>query len=274
MIAAVQLLLPGETARAHRHTPVAIRFIMEGDGAYTAVDGERVYMAPGDLVLTPSWAWHDHGNETDRPVVWMDGLDIPLVQFLNGMFFQLHADREFPLTRADNASTRLYGHVSLHPTWIKARPPSSPLLLYAWDRTWSSLGNLGDAEGDPHDGIALEYTNPQTGRSALPTMACWIQMLRPGERLRAHRHTGSAVYYVVRGAGETIIDRCRFAWSKGDIITLPSWALHEHANLSTRDPAVLFSIQDRPVLEALGLYREEALSDNGGHQPVTSDFSG
>ncbi len=100
MIAAVQVLLPGETARAHRHTPTAIRFIMEGEGAYTAVDGERVYMAPGDLVLTPSWAWHDHGNETGKPVVWMDGLDVPLVQFMNAMFFQLYEDaREFPLTK-------------------------------------------------------------------------------------------------------------------------------------------------------------------------------
>jgi gentisate 1,2-dioxygenase len=98
-------------------------------------------------------------------------------------------------------------------------------------------------------------------------------MLRPGERLRAHRHTGSAVYYVVQGAGETIIDGCRFAWSRGDIITLPSWALHEHANRSPRDPAVLFSIQDRPVLGALGLYREKALTENEGHQSVTSVFA-
>ena len=272
MIAAVQLLLPGETARAHRHTPVAIRFIMEGDGAYTAVDGERVYMAPGDLVLTPSWAWHDHGNETDQPVVWMDGLDIPLVQFLNSMFFQLYEEREFPLTRPHNASARLHSHAGLYPTWIKERPQSSPLLLYAWDKAWNSLDALRQAEGDPHDGIALEYTHPQTGRSVLPTMSCWIQMLRPGERLSAHRHTGSAVYYVVQGAGETIIDGCRFDWAKGDIITLPSWALHEHANSSSRDDAVLFSIQDRPVIEALGLYREEPFTDNGGHQRVVSQF--
>ena len=268
MIAAVQLLLPGETARAHRHTPTAIRFIMEGDGAYTAVDGERVYMGPGDLVLTPSWAWHDHGNETDRPVVWMDGLDVPLVQFLNAMFFQMHEAREFPLNKPHNASTRLHGHVALQPTWMKERPRSSPLLLYAWETTWKSLTALHDSAGDPHDGIALEYTHPQTGGSVLPTMGCWIQMLRPSERLRAHRHTGSAVYYVVQGAGETIIDGRRFSWSKGDIITLPSWALHEHTNLSPREVAVLFSIQDRPVLEALGLYKEEAFTENGGHQTV------
>ena len=272
MIAAVQLLLPGEVARAHRHTPTAIRFIMQGAGAYTAVDGERVYMAPGDLVLTPSWAWHDHGNETDGTVVWMDGLDVPLVQAMNAMFFQMYEIPQVPLTKPDNASTRLHGHVSLSPTWVKSRPQSSPLLLYAWETTSRSLHALRDADGDAHDGIALEYTHPQTGRSVLPTMGCWIQMLRPGERLAAHRHTGSAVYYVVEGTGETIIDGRRFVWGKGDILVLPSWALHEHANLSRQSTAVLFSIQDRPVLEALGLYREEALTDNGGHHVVASTF--
>jgi gentisate 1,2-dioxygenase len=274
MIAAVQLLLPGEIARAHRHTPTAIRFIMEGDGAYTAVDGERVVMAPGDLILTPSWAWHDHGNETDRPVVWMDGLDIPLVQALDAMFFQFYTAPQVPPSKPNNASVRLHGHAGLSPTWVRERPRSSPLLLYSWETTWPALTALGDARGDAHDGIALEYTHPQTGRSLLPTMACWIQMLRPGERLAAHRHTGSAVYYVVRGAGETIIDGCRFAWGQGDILTLPSWALHEHANVSGREPAVLFSIQDRPVLEALGLYREETPAGDGGHQAVTSTFGG
>jgi gentisate 1,2-dioxygenase len=273
LIAAVQLLLPGEVARAHRHTPTAIRFIMEGQGAYTAVDGERVYMAPGDLILTPSWAWHDHGNESDQPVVWMDGLDVPLVQFLNAMFFQFYDSPQVPVSKPNNASGRLHGHQSLSPTWVKEKPQSSPLLLYPWDKTWHSLVTLRDFDGDKHDGIALQYTHPQTGGALLPTMACWIQMLRPGQRLKAHRHTGSAVYYVVQGTGETIIDGSRFVWAKGDIMTLPSWALHEHANLSTRDTAVLFSIQDRPVLEALGLYREETITDNDGHQTVTSTFA-
>jgi gentisate 1,2-dioxygenase len=167
----------------------------------------------------------------------------------------------------------LHGRAGLAPTWVKERPRSSPLLLYSWDTTWHALQALGDVDGDPHDGLALQYTHPQTGGAVLPTMACWIQMLRPGERSRAHRHTGSAVYYVVRGDGETIIDGCRFAWGKGDVIALPSWALHEHANRSTDEPAVLFSIQDRPVLEALGLYREEPLADGGGHQAVTSTFA-
>jgi gentisate 1,2-dioxygenase len=246
---------------------------MEGSGAYTAVDGERVYMEPGDLILTPSWAWHDHGNETKERVVWMDGLDIPLIQSVEAMFFQFYSARQVAAERPPNASKQLYGHTHLGPTWIKEKPKSSPLLLYSWDRTWEALNALRDHEGSSFDGIALEYRHPQTGGSVMPTMACWAQMLRPGEATKAHRHTGSAVYYVVRGQGATVIDGKRFDWAKGDILALPPWALHEHLNASSSDEAVLFSIQDTPVLQALGLYHEEALSEKGGHQEVTSTFS-
>jgi gentisate 1,2-dioxygenase len=272
LIAAVQVLLPGEVARAHRHTPTAIRFIIEGTGAYTAVDGERVYMAPGDLILTPSWAWHDHGNETRERVVWMDGLDIPLIQSLEAMFFQFYTARQVPATRPANASQQLHGHTHLSPTWVKEKPQSSPLLLYSWDRTWEALNALRRHEGSAFDGIALEYRHPQTGGPVLPTMSCWAQLLRPGETTKAHRHTGSAVYHIVQGEGATIIDGQRFIWSKGDIIALPPWALHEHANGSETEDAVLFSIQDTPVLHALGLYYEETLGENGDHQEITSTF--
>jgi gentisate 1,2-dioxygenase len=273
LIAAVQVLLPGEVARAHRHTPTAIRFIIEGTGAYTAVDGERVYMAPGDLILTPSWAWHDHGNETSERVVWMDGLDIPLIASLEAMFFQFYQAMQVPATRPANLSKHLHGHTHLGPTWVKEKSQASPLLLYSWDRTWEALSALRDHEGSAFDGVALEYRHPQTGGPVMPTMACCAQLLRPGEHTKAHRHTGSAVYHVVQGEGMTIIDGQRFSWSKGDIIALPPWALHEHANSSTSEDAVLFSIQDVPVLQALGLYYEETLTDNGGHQEVTSTFA-
>jgi gentisate 1,2-dioxygenase len=272
LIAAVQILLPGEVARAHRHTPTAIRFIIEGTGAYTAVDGERVYMAPGDLILTPSWAWHDHGNETKERVVWMDGLDIPLIASIEAMFFQFYTAEQVAPTRPPNASKQLFGHPHISPTWVKEKPKSSPLLLYSWDQTWQALNELRDHEGSPFDGIALEYRHPQTGGPVMPTMACCAQLLRPGEHTKAHRHTGSAVYHVVNGEGFTIINGQRFTWKKGDIVALPPWALHEHANSSASADAVLFSIQDLPVLSALGLYYEEELNENGGHQEVTSTF--
>ena len=272
LIAAVQILLPGEVARAHRHTPTAIRFIIEGSGAYTAVDGERVYMEPGDLILTPSWAWHDHGNETKERVVWMDGLDIPLIASLEAMFFQFYSEEKVPERRPANSSKRLFGYGQLTPTWVKEKPKSSPLLLYSWDQTAEVLNGLRNDEGSQHDGILLEYRHPQTGGPVMPTMACFAQLLRPGEETKAHRHTGSAVYHVFKGQGSTVINGQRFDWSQGDIITLPPWALHEHANASQTEDAILFSIQDRPVLEALGLYYEEPLSENDGHQEVTSTF--
>jgi gentisate 1,2-dioxygenase len=273
LIAALQILLPGEVARAHRHTPTAIRFIIEGNGAYTAVDGERVYMAPGDLILTPSWAWHDHGNETSERVVWMDGLDIPLIASLEAMFFQLYSAPQVPTSRPANSSRQLHGHPHISPTWVKEKPQASPLLLYSWKETWAALDALRNHVGSPYDGIALEYRHPQTGGPVLPTMACFIQLLRAGERTRAHRHTGSAVYHIVQGEGTTIIDGKKFTWSKGDVIALPPWALHEHANTSDSEDAILFSIQDAPVFRALGLYHEEEFTETGGHQEVTSTFT-
>ena len=272
LIAAVQVLLPGEVARAHRHTPTAIRFIIEGHGAYTAVDGERVYMEPGDLILTPSWSWHDHGNETQERIVWMDGLDIPLIASLEAMFFQFYNEVQVPASRPVNTSKSLYGEGQLSPTWIKESSKTSPLLLYSWQQTTSALNALRNHDGSPFDGIALDYRHPQTGGPVMPTMACRVQMLRPDEHTKAHRHTGSAIYHVVKGEGATIIDGKRFNWRKGDIIAQPPWALHEHVNSSAKDDAVLFSIQDAPVLNALGLFYEEEYSENGGRQKVTSTF--
>jgi len=272
LIAAIQVLLPGEVARAHRHSPTAIRFIMDGNGAYTAVEGEKVVMQEGDLILTSNWLWHDHGNETDHTVVWMDGLDVPLVQALDAMFFEMFPDKQFPATKPLNGSESMYGHGRLSPTWVKEVPQASPLLLYSWDQTREALHALRDRDGSPYDGIALEYTHPQTGGSALPTMGCQVQMIRPGERLQARRVAGSSVFYVAEGQGHTIINGMQFLWSKGDIITLPSWALYEHTNNGAKD-AVLFSINDHPVLKTLGFFREEAMAENGGHQEITSLFS-
>jgi gentisate 1,2-dioxygenase len=273
LIAAIQVLLPGETARSHRHTPSALRFILQGSGAYTAVDGERVMMQPGDLILTPGWCWHDHGNETDEVVVWMDGLDVPLTKALNSIFFQMNPVERPPLTRPVDDSKHLYGHGRLAPTWVKEAPQWSPLMCYSWAHTREALDALRGHAGSPYEGIVLEYTHPLTGGPALPTIGCRIQLLRAGERLKARRITGSAVFLVVQGEGESVINGQRFRWGKGDILALPSWALHEHANTGAGD-AILFSISDRPVMQALGFYREETLAENGGHQAVTATFTG
>jgi gentisate 1,2-dioxygenase len=256
LIAALQVLLPGEIARAHRHSPAAIRFIISGNGAYTAVEGEKVIMHEGDLVLTPSWTWHDHGNETDETVLWMDGLDVPLTKLLNCMFFQMHDEQRADASKPVNGSKALYGHGHLAPTWVKERPNHSPLMLYSFDQTMEALHALRDREGSPHEGIALEYTNPQTGGPVTPTISCGIQMVRRGEELKARRVTGSSVFHVVQGSGRTVIDGQLFDWGRGDIIALPSWAQYAHSNTGNED-AILFSISDRPVIQALGLYRED-----------------
>jgi gentisate 1,2-dioxygenase len=258
LIAAVQVLLPGEVARAHRHSPAAIRFIIEGDGAYTAVEGEKVIMHPGDFILTPSWQWHDHGNETQETVVWMDGLDVPLTKSLNAMFFEMHKDIKASHGKPVNGSQALYGHGKLTPTWTKERPLFSPLMLYSWEQTREALHDLRNHDGSPYDGICLEYTHAQTGGPVLPTMSCRVQMIRKGEKTKAKRVTGSSVFHVVQGRGRSVINGTAFDWEKGDIIALPSWAQHDFAN-SGGEEAILFSISDRPVLDALGLYREELL---------------
>lgn len=256
LIAAVQVLLPGEVARAHRHSPAAIRFIMEGDGAYTAVEGEKVIMHPGDFILTPSWQWHDHGNETQETVVWMDGLDVPLTKSLNAMFFEMHKDIKASHHKPVNGSQALYGHGKLAPTWTKERPLFSPLMLYSWEQTLEAFHDLRNHDGSPHDGLCLQYTHAQTGGPVLPTMSCCVQMIRKGEKTKAKRVTGSSVFHVVQGRGRSVINGQGFDWEKGDIIALPSWAQHDFASTGPED-AILFSISDRPVLQALGFYREE-----------------
>jgi len=256
LIAAVQVLLPGEVARAHRHSPAAIRFIIEGRGAYTAVEGEKVIMQPGDFVLTPSWLWHDHGNETQQTVVWMDGLDVPLTRSLNAMFFEMHKDLKASHAKPVNGSKALYGHGKLTPTWTRERPLFSPLMLYSWEQTMEALHDLRNHDASPYEGISLEYTHAQTGGPVLPTMSCRVQLIRTGEKLKAKRVTGSSVFHVAQGKGRSVIEGNTFDWEKGDIIALPSWALHDFAAGGGED-AILFSISDRPVLQALGFYRED-----------------
>lgn len=265
--AALQLLLPGECAPAHRHTPTAIRWILKGEGAYTTVEGDKCYMEPGDLILTPSWTWHDHANEGTEPMVWLDGLDVPLVRYLKANFYEAFPEDQQPVMGVGE-SERRYAAGALKPAWEEPQTPYSPLWHYKWDRTYQALKSLAQVDSSPFDDVAMAYTDPSTGGPVLRTMSCWIQLIRPGVRTKAHRQTSSAVYQVYRGAGYSVIDGQRFDWSEGDFFVMPSWAWHEHANESDEE-VILFSIQDIPVLKALALYREEPYVENAGHQPVT-----
>jgi gentisate 1,2-dioxygenase len=257
LYAGMQLILPHEIARAHRHTPSALRLVVEGRGAYTAVDGERCLMEPGDLILTPSWSWHDHGNETPEPMIWLDGLDLPLLGVLDAIFTEHSASERYEITKPDDVSTRLYHQAGLRPATASEAPRFSPLLNYQWERTAAALAALPTSAATSYDDLLLEYTNPYTGGPVLPTMGCTAQYLRPGVHTQVHRHASSSVYLVISGQGYSIVDGQRFDWEHGDVFAVPSWARHEHANRSQTKVAALFAFTDAPVMQALGLYREE-----------------
>ncbi|HEX2713180.1 MAG TPA: cupin domain-containing protein [Candidatus Acidoferrales bacterium] len=253
---AIQYLLPGEVAPAHRHTPNAIRFMLRGQGAYTTVDGDKCVMRPGDLVLTPSMTWHDHGNEGTEPVIWLDGLDSPVVRYLEALSMEPYAEPRQAVGVRTGVSHSRYGSAGLRPAWSDSGERSGHLLHYRWEATHEALLRLAAVEASPFDDVMLEYMAPATGRSLLPTIGCYIQMLRPGVRTQKHRQTSSAVYIVFEGSGFTVIDDVRYDWEQGDVLVIAPGARHAHGN-EGRAPAILFSIQDVPLLRGLGLYREE-----------------
>ncbi len=231
LVLAVQYLLPGEVAPAHRHSPTAIRFMLHGQGAYTTVEGQKCPMKPGDLVVTPGQAWHDHGNEGGAPVIWMDILDWQIVRFLENLTYEPYPEHQQPALRSP-------GREIFHP----------------WSESYAALLRRAEQEPDPFDDMLLEYLDPVTGTSLRPTLGCYLQLLRPGVRTRAHRQTSCAVYRVVQGRGVTTVDEQTFEWGPGDFFVVAPRARHAHANTGT-EPAVLFSAQDVPLLKLLGLYR-------------------
>jgi gentisate 1,2-dioxygenase len=234
--ASIQVILPGEIATAHRHAATALRFIMEGEGADTIVEGEQYEMNVGDLVLTPSWTFHDHEHHGTKPMIWLDVLDISLVRSLEAVFFNPFAG---PRQAVRTTGSRLAF-------------PLAPAL--------ESFQSAAARGSDPFDDAVFEYRDPLTGGPALPTIGTALQLLRPGMRGRPHRHTGSVVYYVVRGEGTTVIDGTSYDWGRGDFFALPPWAVHAHANRSNEREALLFQVNEAPALKALGLWREEEVT--------------
>jgi gentisate 1,2-dioxygenase len=270
LTANLQMVIPGDIAPTHRHTATAIRFVIEGHGAATIVNGEPVIMHPGDLVLTPAWSWHGHINEADGPMFWMDGLDSPLIRSLRAGIQERYGEELQQPTKDPGDSSNRFS-AALKPVW--SGPSSvSPLLQYPWPETEEALHRLAKVDASPFDDVAMEYTNPLSGGHVLPTMGCWIQMLRPGIHTRAHRHMSSVAYHVFRGRGATIIDGVRLEWSQGDFISLPPRAWHEHINASVTEEAFLFSINDAPVFESLNLQHEETYERDGGRQAESSIF--
>ncbi len=253
LFAGLQLIMPGEIAPAHRHSQSALRFIIEGHGAYTAVDGERTAMQPGDFVITPSWTWHDHGNETDEPMVWLDGLDIQLVKLLNASFAEAAADDMQAIARPEGDSFARYGHNLLPVDW-RPEVKTSPVFNYPYARSREALDALGrNGDPDPYHGHKLRYVNPASGEAAMPTIGTFIQFLPAGFATQPYRSTDGTVFVAVEGEGETRIGDTVLRWGPRDIFVVPSWMPHTH---HARSEVVLFSFSDRPVQEKLGLWRE------------------
>jgi gentisate 1,2-dioxygenase len=254
LFAGLQLIMPGEVAPAHRHSQSALRFIIEGHGAYTAVEGERTMMQPGDFVITPSWTWHDHGNDADQPMVWLDGLDVPIVALFDASFAEpANADSQ-TVTRPEGDSLARYGAnmlpVDWHPT-VK----SSPVFNYPYARSREALATLArNGEADAYHGYKLRYVNPASGESAMPTIGAFMQLLPAGFASAPYRSTDGTVFVAVEGEGETVVGDTTLRWKPRDIFVVPSWHRHRHRASSE---AVLFSFSDRPVQEKLSLWREE-----------------
>lgn len=249
----MQLLLPGEKAPAHRHTPSAARIIVEGEGAYTIVNGEKCQMEQGDLILTPSGAWHDHGHDGTGPVIWLDALDLPLFVFLEGAY-AIEGERQATGNRPD-ASEVEYAAPGLLPRvpFGEARP-RFPLNRYPWRRTEEALRRLAEhtPRGEP---VEMDYVNPESGGPCLRTLGFTAVMLRPGEAQRPPLRSSSAVHHVVKGAGSSSINGESFTWKQGDTFSAPVFARMEH-HAPGAEPAFLIRVHDAPLQHKLGYYEE------------------
>lgn len=252
LYAGLQVILPGETAPAHRHTQSALRFVVEGEGAFTAVDGERVSMYPGDYIITPSWTWHDHGNAGDQPVVWLDGLDLPVVALLDAGFAEEHeADSQ---AVGAGASMARFGS-GLMPVDHKVESHTSPLFWFPYDRTRDAMFQLAKSQDvDECHGHRMRFVNPVTGGWTMPTMGTFMQMFPAGFDGAGHRSTDGQVYSVIEGCGEVRVGAETFEFGPRDHFVVPSW--HERAFRASED-TILFSFSDRPMQEALDLFREQ-----------------
>lgn len=270
--AGLQVMHPGEVASAHRHSASAIRFIMEGAGAYTVVDGHKMTLGANDFVLTPNGTWHEHGVSAEGSTcIWQDGLDIPFVNAMEANFYEVHPDLSQAVAYPVDDMTKTWGNAGLTPSGPAWKHGYSPMFKYEWVPTYEALQRYASChDGSPFDGVLMEYVNPVTNGPVMRTLGASMQLLRPGEHTRAHRHTGSYLYHVAKGQGHSVINGRRYDWRERDIFCVPSWAWHEHVNGSASDDACLFCLSDLPVMRAMSLYREQAFGEGDGHQPVTN----
>jgi len=270
---AVSIYLPGDVAPVHLHSPNASRTILSENGGYTTIEGERCEAARGDLILTPNGTWHDHGNDGETPVTWVDILDFPLLEFLDCNWI----DEDFRGERAGNEraqkpvhaggySAKLYGNGGIVPGFVSHQrgigSGTSPVFHYRGEVIREALAASRREPGDPYEGITLRFVNPATGASVFPTLDYSAQLLRPGEATRWKRETANALYTVLEGAGTTEISGKSFEWGKNDIFVVPNFLWRRHINRGDED-AILYLCSDRPLLEKIGQYRAQGRGIDG-----------
>jgi gentisate 1,2-dioxygenase len=254
LYAGIQLVIPGEVAPAHRHSQSALRFVLEGEGAHTAVGGEKTTMHYGDFVITPAWAWHDHGNQTKDPMMWLDGLDIPVIQFFDASFAENFEEDEQPIGRANGDSLARFG-ANMLPVDFEKRGLNSPVFNYPYTRSREALAQMKNQnEWDPCHGLKMKYVNPLDGGHAMPTMGTYLQLLPNGFSSARYRATDATVFVCTEGKGRSKIGDTTIEWGPKDIFVAPSWHWITH---EAESEAVLFSYSDRPVHEKLGFFREQ-----------------
>ncbi len=264
MYTAYRLNDPNEVMPPHRHSPSAIRFGLTGRSNFTGVEGEDITFGPGDMVLTPIDAWHNHGNMGDEPAVNLSVLDLPLVETLNAVYFEHDYAESGVAKKVQSArfpsdySARVYGAGGLRPRFIdhhRGSGLSSPMYVYRWDAMREQLERFKDWDGDPYEALMIEYVDPLTGGPVFKTITFFAQMLRPGERTRPLRQTASLLAAPFQGSGHSIVDGKRFDWTEFDTLAVPGGSWCEHVNGSETEPAILFVASDEPAQKAFGLFR-------------------
>jgi gentisate 1,2-dioxygenase len=257
--AAIQYLGPKETAPEHRHSQNAFRFVLEGEGVWTVVDGDPVRMSRGDFLLTPGWRFHGHHNETDQPMAWLDGLDIPFSCYTDVGFFEFGADRVTDYATPNySRSERLWCHPGLRPLSGLQNTVSSPIGAYRWEHTDAALTEqlLLEDEGQPatveQGHAAVRYINPTTGGDVMPTIRAEFHRLRAGAATPARREVGSSVFQVFEGRGQVVLDGVEHPLEKGDLFVVPSWVPW---SLQAEEQFDLFRFSDAPIMERLHFNR-------------------
>jgi gentisate 1,2-dioxygenase len=252
----MQLILPGENAPSHRHTPAAVRLIVEGEGGSTIVNSERLPMDRGDLILTPALQWHEHTHTGTGPVIWMDTLDLPLLVGIEASYAIEGAPQT--VRNAPDASATRYRRAGLVPyESLRARPGPYPLLRWPWAEVRAALEALA-ADTPAGSPVQLAYVNPETGVECLPTLGFSALMLRPGEEVGLPRDSASAVFHVVTGAVQCAINDTGFDADEADVLAAPAHAPVRLANRSAKAPAFLFRVDDAPLQRKMGIYERFA----------------